>query len=85
MNKSKGPKKFNCKDIEKLLHAYLDQNLTKEKLKLFKAHLDYCIPCDKKVEFEVKLKKIIQLKAKEKTYPQKLEMELKKIISSADK
>ena len=83
MKKSEGTRKFNCNDIEKMLHAFLDQGLTKEKLKLFKAHLEYCIPCDKKIEFEIKLKKIIQIKAKEQTYPPELEMELKKIISSA--
>ena len=84
MKNSKKPKKFNCSDIEKMLHAFLDQQLSSDQLKLFKEHLEYCLPCDKKVEFEIKLKKIIQLKATEHTYPVALEHELKKLISSSE-
>jgi anti-sigma factor (TIGR02949 family) len=83
MKKSRKSKKFDCKDVEKMLHAYLDRKLTKEKLKLFEEHLEYCIPCDKKIEFEKKLKEIIHIKASELTYPVELELELKKIISSS--
>jgi anti-sigma factor (TIGR02949 family) len=74
--------KLECKDLEKMLHAYLDHQLSKKELKLFEEHLEYCIPCDKKIEFETRLKKIIQIKAQEHTYPHALELELKKIIDS---
>ena len=74
--------KLNCKDIEKMLHAYLDNQLSKKELKLFEEHLEYCVPCDKKIEFETKLKEIIRIKSQENNYPQNLELELKKIIAS---
>ena len=73
-------KKYNCKDIEKNVQAYLDDRLSDKEVLLLEDHLSYCLPCDKKVEFEKRLKQIIKLKATEKTYPKKLELELKKII-----
>jgi anti-sigma factor (TIGR02949 family) len=74
-------KKYDCADVEKEVQKYLDDQLSdKEKVK-FEEHLDNCLPCDKKIEFEVKLKSIMKIKSKENSYPKELEMELKKIIS----
>jgi anti-sigma factor (TIGR02949 family) len=73
-------KKFDCKDIEKNVQAYLDDRLSEKEILKIEEHLSYCLPCDKKVEFEKRLKKLIKLKAAEKSYPKKLELELKKII-----
>jgi len=73
-------KKYDCKDIEKNVQAYLDDRLSEKEILLLEDHLSYCLPCDKKVEFEKRLKHIIKLKAAEKSYPEKLEIELKKII-----
>jgi anti-sigma factor (TIGR02949 family) len=72
--------KFNCSDIEKSVQAYLDEKLSKKEILLFKDHLSYCLPCDKKIEFEKKLKQIIKHRSSEKSYPKKLAVELKKII-----
>lgn len=74
-------KKHNCDDIEKNVQKFLDNQLSEIEREAFEQHLDNCLPCDKKVEFEVKLKSILKMKAKEKNYPKELEEELKKIIS----
>ena len=83
MRKPKPKTKFNCKDIEKKFHSYLDGELNKRDLLLLEQHLDYCLPCDKKIEFEKKLREILKSKTKEKTIPEKLLQDLKKIIQSA--
>ena len=72
--------KFDCKDVEKHVQAYLDDKLSKSEMLLFEEHLSYCLPCDKKIEFEKKLKEFVKIKASEKSIPNKLESELKKII-----
>ena len=74
------PKKYNCDDIEKKVQAYLDNRLSKEDYSKFEDHLSYCLPCDKKIEFEQKLKEIIKHKGVEEKYPKNLEVELKKIV-----
>ncbi len=73
-------KKYDCAEVEKQVQAYLDNHLSDEELLKIDDHLSYCLPCDKKVEFEQKLKEIIKHKATEKEYPNALEEELKKII-----
>ena len=74
-------KQFNCADVEKNVHKFLDNQLSDKEKEKFEEHLDNCLPCDKKIEFEVKLKSLMKIKAKENSYPQELEQELKKIIS----
>ncbi len=83
MPKPKMKTKFNCKDIEKKFHSYLDGEMNKNDLLLLEQHLDYCLPCDKKIEFEKKLREILKSKASEKKLPDKLLKELEKIIHSA--
>ena len=58
--------KFDCHDVEKNVQAYLDNRLSENEIQLFEDHLSYCLPCDKKIEFEKKLNK------KEKIYSKKL-------------
>jgi len=58
-------KKYNCSDIEQLAQRYIDNQLSKEERILFDEHLEYCLPCDKKIQFEFKLKEIVQSKARE--------------------
>jgi len=72
--------KFDCHDVEKNVQAYLDNRLSERDVLLLEDHLSYCLPCDKKIEFEKKFKEFIRLKSSEKSYPSKLESELKKII-----
>jgi anti-sigma factor RsiW len=74
--------RFNCADIEKRVHAYIDDRLDQKERALFEEHLDYCLPCDKKMEFEKKLKLFVKLKATEKTYPARLDKELKSLIKN---
>jgi mycothiol system anti-sigma-R factor len=83
MHKTKPKTKFNCKDIEKKFHSYLDGELDESDLLLLEQHLDYCLPCDKKIEFEKKLREILKSKVHEKKVPDKLLADLKKIIQSA--
>ena len=79
MKKTK-QKKYDCDDIEGKVQEFLDNQLSEDEILLFEDHLSYCLPCDKKIEFEKKLKEIIKHKASEKSYPKGLEKELKKII-----
>jgi len=72
--------KFDCKDVEKNVQAYLDNRLSEREVLLLEDHLSYCLPCDKKIEFEKKLKEFIKLKSSEKSFPAKLGLDLKKII-----
>lgn len=58
-------KKYNCADVEAMAQRYVDNQLNKEERRLFDEHLEYCLPCDKKVQFEFKLKEIVQSKARE--------------------
>ena len=81
MPSQKTPPKYDCADIEKHVHAYIDDKLTRTEKVLFEEHLDYCLPCDKKIEFEKKLKEFVKLKVSEKDYPRKLDEELLKIIN----
>jgi anti-sigma factor (TIGR02949 family) len=83
MRHSESKAKFNCKDIEKKFHSYLDGEMDKNQIRLLEQHLDYCLPCDKKIEFEKKLREILKSKTKEKNIPEKLLQDLKKIIRSA--
>jgi anti-sigma factor (TIGR02949 family) len=84
MESKQAKPKFNCADIEKRVNAYIDNRLSHAEIIQFQEHLDYCLPCDKKIEFEQKLKELVRLKAKETNYPQKLDLELKKIIRESD-
>jgi anti-sigma factor (TIGR02949 family) len=77
-------KKYNCADIEKLAQQYLDNQLDENKKKLFNEHLEYCLPCDKKIEFEQKLKEIVHKKLSSKDNIDDLKKKLSKIISSLD-
>ena len=81
---SQGKKsKYDCADIEQRVHAYIDDRLNAQERALFEEHLDYCLPCDKKMDFEKKLKLFIKLKASEKSYPEKLDQELKNIFKKS--
>jgi len=71
---------FDCADIERLAQKYIDGKLNKDENRLFEAHLEYCLPCDKKIEFELKLKDIIKEKGKEKLLNSHLEERLHKIL-----
>jgi anti-sigma factor (TIGR02949 family) len=73
-------KKFDCAEVEKRVQAYLDNHLSEEEILKIEDHLSYCLPCDKKVEFEQRLKELIKHKAGEKDYPKSLEDDLKRII-----
>jgi len=75
-------KKYNCKDVEKKVQAFLDGRLAKEQVLHIEEHLDYCLPCDKKIEFEKKLRNLVKSKARENSHPSKLDLELKRIISA---
>lgn len=74
-------KKFNCSDVEKKVQAFLDGKLDEKQVLLFEEHLDYCLPCDKKIEFEKKLRTIIKSRGKESSHPTRLDLELKRLIS----
>ena len=84
MESKKENTKYNCADIEKNVNAYIDNRLSNKEKILFEEHLDYCLPCDKKMEFEIKLKEFVKFKVREDNYPSKLDIELKNIIKKSD-
>ena len=59
-------KKYNCSEIEKDVQKYLDNQMSDKEKEMFEEHLDNCLPCDKKIEFEVKLKSIMTTGKKSK-------------------
>jgi len=81
MTSRKKVEKYDCADIERLAQKYIDGHLNKVEITLFEEHLEYCLPCDKKIEFELKLKEIVRIKAKEKFKKEELDSKFKDIIS----
>lgn len=80
MTSKKKPDHFNCADVESLAQQYLDNQLDEEQIRLFNEHLDYCLPCDKKIEFEKKLKEIIRQKSRDKAPVSLLKSKLSEIL-----
>lgn len=73
--------KYDCDDIEKFVQQYLDGALSEEQKILFEEHLDYCLPCDKKIEFEKKLKDVVRLKIKRILTPNQVEERIGKMLN----
>jgi len=79
--KSSSKQHYDCADIEKLAQQYVDGQLNAQQNRLFEEHLEYCLPCDKKIQFEIKLKEIVRKKGKEALPPQEIKIKLKKILT----
>lgn len=79
--KSQHKQHYDCADIEKLAQQYVDGQLNKQQNRLFEEHLEYCLPCDKKIQFELKLKAIVRIKGKDKLPEQEITNKLKKILT----
>jgi len=73
--------KYNCADVEKLAQQYLDNQLDEHQKILFEEHLEYCLPCDKKIEFETKLKEIVKAKVHQEAPVSKLKSRLSKLLN----
>ncbi|MEJ2543394.1 MAG: zf-HC2 domain-containing protein [Calditrichaceae bacterium] len=84
MTSKENHKKYNCDDIEKYAQQYLDDQLDENKKKLFNEHLEYCLPCDKKMEFEQKLKEIVHKKLSHKEAVDNLKRNLNKFITDSE-
>ena len=80
MSETERSDKYNCAEVKQKVQAYIDGQLTSEEALLFEDHLDYCLPCDKKVEFETKFKTFLRLKAAAEPCPESLKLELNKIV-----
>ncbi|APF16762.1 hypothetical protein Calab_0938 [Caldithrix abyssi DSM 13497] len=78
----KSKKHFECEDIEKYIQQYLDNMLDEEKKRLFEEHIEYCLPCDKKVEFEKKFKEVVRLKVKQELPKEVVQQKIKFILKS---
>lgn len=78
------PKKYDCANIEQLAQRYVDNQLNERERGFFEEHLEYCLPCDKKIQFEFKLKEIIRKKAKEKTAGEFSDSKIKDFLKSLD-
>jgi anti-sigma factor (TIGR02949 family) len=73
--------KYDCAKVEKLAQQYLDNQLDDHQKKLFDEHLEYCLPCDKKVEFELKLKDLVKAKGKSDAPVSRLKANLSKLLN----
>ncbi len=73
---------FDCADVEKYVQQYLDNVLDEEKKRLFEEHIDYCLPCDKKVEFERKFREIVRLKTKRLVPAEEVNEKLKNLLKN---
>ena len=82
MNLHQKSSHFDCADIEKYVQQYLDNMLDEEKRRLFEEHIEYCLPCDKKVEFEKKFKEIIRLKTREDFPKETIQSKIKKLLDN---
>jgi anti-sigma factor (TIGR02949 family) len=80
--KSEHKDHFDCADVEKYVQQYLDNVLDEEKRRLFEEHIEYCLPCDKKVEFERKFKEIVRLKVRNLEPPEKINSKLKNLLKN---
>jgi hypothetical protein len=78
---SNSKKRYDCGDIEHLYQQYLDNELNEEQKKLFEEHLEYCLPCDKKISFEMKLKEYIHSKAGKLKVSETPKFNIEKIIN----
>ncbi len=74
------PKKYNCADIEQLAQKYIDNQLDDHQRKLFDEHLEYCLPCDKKIQFEFKLREIVRNHAREHYPADLINTKIKQIL-----
>jgi len=76
------PKKssYDCKEIEKYVQQYIDGVLDSDTMKLFDEHLDYCLPCDKKVAFEKRLKDVVRIKVKKTMSQDKINDKINNIL-----
>ena len=74
------PKKYDCADIEQLAQKYIDNQLDELQRKLFNEHLEYCLPCDKKIQFEFKLREMVRNHAREQYSPDSLNSKIKQIL-----
>jgi predicted anti-sigma-YlaC factor YlaD len=74
-------KKYDCSDIDHLYQQYLDNELNEEQKKLFEEHLEYCLPCDKKISFEMKLREYIHSKAVNMKMKETPKFDLEKILN----
>ena len=73
---------FDCADVEKYVQQYLDNVLDEEKKRLFEEHIEYCLPCDKKVEFEMKFREIVRLKTKRLAPADQIDQKLKNLLKN---
>ena len=78
------PNKYDCADIEQLAQRYVDNQLNKQERGLFEEHLEYCLPCDKKIQFEFKLKEIVRKKAKKETPAEFSSSKIKDFLKNLD-
>ncbi len=79
--KSENKKHYDCADIERLAQRYIDGQLDAVENKLFEAHLEYCLPCDKKIHFELKLKEIVRVKAREQIPEEQIKKKIKNLLN----
>jgi anti-sigma factor (TIGR02949 family) len=76
---------YDCADIEELVQKFLDDSLDDKSKKAFEEHLEYCLPCDKKIEFEKKIRVLIKDKISPNLPSDKLNSKLTQLIKDFEK
>jgi mycothiol system anti-sigma-R factor len=56
----------DCEEAVHELYTYLDGELTEERRKEIRIHLDYCGPCGGAAEFEAELRRVIANRCKDR-------------------
>lgn len=58
--------RVDCTEAVRQLFVYLDGELTEERRKSIKAHLDECVHCEDSAQFEAELRSIIATRSQER-------------------
>lgn len=72
---AQGEKAHNdkCAETLKRLYVYLDGELTEDRRRSIKAHLDECSPCVEALEFEAELRRVVADRCRDRVPDQLLE------------
>lgn len=74
---------YDCKKLMDDLHLYIDgEELSEQKRREFKKHIDQCAPCFEKYDVEKSLLEAIRTKMDKKCCPDKVVNTIKEKISS---
>jgi mycothiol system anti-sigma-R factor len=72
-----------CEDALQVLYHYLDGELTDERRRLIKTHLDSCTTCLGAFDFEVELRQVIVCRVQDRV-PDSLRIRIAQLMASEE-